>query len=322
MSRTITAVPSVGAWPNRRRRGFTLVELLVVVAIIALLMGILIPSLTAARNAAKRSSAHSTIKLLTGGLTVFKNDNEQANPQTNGYPESAFAEDPASRGAQKIYGAHWLVRSLVGKDFNGFIPRRIVPSVLQHPDDGLEEQVRWYDPSTGDPPIDRIGPYIPVDRLDTVATEGLLVPPSNLPALSNPATAPTVRHAPVFIDPWGAAFLYYAANSFGKTLCENNEPGPRDYYNHADNQLFTGLIDTNFGGVNAQGGIQDVCHPINSDVDHTPTWARYIHNDRVHQQTTSTIERLVPYNRESFLLISPGLDGNYGNEDDINNFAE
>jgi len=58
-----------------RRRGFTLIELLVVIAIIALLLSILIPSLSRAREAAKRTVCASNLRGLMQAVYLYANDN-------------------------------------------------------------------------------------------------------------------------------------------------------------------------------------------------------------------------------------------------------
>jgi len=65
---------------HRPEKGFTLVELLVVIGIIALLISILLPSLNSARRSANAVKCLSNMKQIHGGFMMYANDFKQTFP--------------------------------------------------------------------------------------------------------------------------------------------------------------------------------------------------------------------------------------------------
>ena len=66
-----------------RRKGFTLVELLVVVGIIAVLIAILMPALSRARDQALRVQCMSNVRNILQGILMYASENKNALPYTN-----------------------------------------------------------------------------------------------------------------------------------------------------------------------------------------------------------------------------------------------
>ncbi len=85
-----------------RTTGFTLIELLIVISIIALLIGILLPSLATARKTAYAVQCQSNLKSLVTAMFAYGVDAKDFLPYTN----SQSGEDPSA--AVRWDGPGWL----------------------------------------------------------------------------------------------------------------------------------------------------------------------------------------------------------------------
>src|SRR5947199_2119330 len=66
-----------------RRGAFTLVELLVVIGIIAVLMGILLPVMSRARDQANRTVCQANLRTLGQSMIIYANSNKDRLPNSN-----------------------------------------------------------------------------------------------------------------------------------------------------------------------------------------------------------------------------------------------
>ena len=64
------------------REGFTLVELVVVISVIAVLMGVLVPAVNKARWQARRVLGASNQRAVVQGVNYFAADNDESYPES------------------------------------------------------------------------------------------------------------------------------------------------------------------------------------------------------------------------------------------------
>jgi prepilin-type N-terminal cleavage/methylation domain-containing protein len=284
---------------KQKKTGFTVVELLAALAIIAIMVGLLIPALNVVRNKAKETKQKAQFMTINLALTAFKNDHGD-------YPESNWSLPtgvPVPGGPTSDYcGAQKLTEALLGWDLLGFHPRSDFRSNGRN---DLGEYI--YDVNNTTYFDQRKGPYL---ELATTSAFRLGNISAFYPGLYN-NTMSLAPNTFVLCDVFGekkitfsnsktskagAPILYYRANTSGKTIYE--------IYSALDNDAL----------VNVKQTADNKIHPL-SDASGQ---YQYFYNYILDPQITA---RPWPYRPDSYILISAGADGLYGTGDDIRNFG-
>lgn len=301
----------------------TLVEIMVVVGIIAVLVGLLLPAIHTVQKMAKETKQKAQFTAIELGLAAFKND-------YGDYPPSSWWDPrpnapPPNR--QDYCGAQKLAEAMVGWDLLGF-----------HPDsawraDGLDSS---NGPTTYNPlnvnavPADlkkRKDRYVELETANAFLLGGVqdgLYAPVDV----NPLAPRTHVLCDVFsvnerkvrlsdgrvVTP-GTPILYFKANP-ASTIHDppQQESTSLCIYDARDNAPILGLGRLADAAKPAGARRQ---YPLAADVMSTgfQYFYEYIRDARV-------TARRWPVRPDSYLLISAGMDGLYGTDDDIRNFGQ
>jgi prepilin-type N-terminal cleavage/methylation domain-containing protein len=284
-----------------RSRGVTLIEILTVAAIIAILVGILIPATQMARRAALNGKQKMQFAAIETALVAFKND-------YGDYPPS---DASVAAGGRDFYcGAQKLAEALVGRDMMGFDPNSGWSM-----DDGAYKATTgrrdlYLDPDTANAYRLGAGPGVvglfDQNRLWNLAAASFVLCDA-FPQYQIVYTEGTsTRYVRV-----GSPILYFRANRLGRTS--------QEIYNFEDNMQII-LAKENIDVLNHG---RSRMSPWGQDAkDRVAAFYAFIRDPRV--PVVDLINKPGegrPYRSDSYILISAGYDSIYGTSDDVTNFA-
>jgi prepilin-type N-terminal cleavage/methylation domain-containing protein len=300
---------------NRKIKAFTLIELLVVIGAIAILLGLLIPSMNMVLKTANVAKQKVQLSSIDQALLAFKND-------YGDYPPSTLDTDTTS--TYSYCGAFKLAEALFGWDLFGFHPKSVWKA------DGMDNgspQVKVYDFGNTTNPYNatpRKSRYLELEAANAFhigkaspAYDGLF---DNVGTMYpyNYVLCDSFGYKKISVGTKsvtaGMPILYFKADPSKMKFSFGGMPGSNIYE-----------INDNYEIIIAKA-IED--GQLNTSNPNPLSWnggklfydsSYKILDQKIWMNGTG---KAWPHRPDSYILISAGLDGLYGTSDDITNFGE
>jgi prepilin-type N-terminal cleavage/methylation domain-containing protein/prepilin-type processing-associated H-X9-DG protein len=163
----------------RRRSGFTLVELLVVIGIIALLVSILLPALNTAREQAQRTACLSNLRSLGQAVAIYQAESKGVFPPLSTWAAGTF-------GGNRYREANlWIMLKVTPGSKVAACPTALVnrqpPTYTSAQRDLYSYKYNWYVAGAETNPI--VAPHLP--HAKTVSTAPAVTHPSPMKQVPN-----------------------------------------------------------------------------------------------------------------------------------------
>jgi prepilin-type N-terminal cleavage/methylation domain-containing protein len=307
--------------------GFTLLEILTAMAVVAIMIGLLIPAIGAVQKMAQTVKQKSQFNAIEMALEAFRTD------WGEDYPPSSYTRNgdpaPTSYVSDGYCGAQKLAEAIIGMDGFGFHPKS------QWRSDGLQDTDGN---GTGDVPLyigaagyaaltptekdenikARKGPYLELEKANAVKINSLYLPGHD-----------------VFSALAGNTFVLCDMFGTAKNLSTSKKTGMPILYFRADTNNI--LHEPTTLGIfpwasGANSTSPDAIYNVNENspfLNYSPPWGNISHPmgldrslfyKRIWNPNFTSPQR--PYRAQSFIMLSAGADGLYGTLDDVYNIDE
>jgi type II secretion system protein G len=306
-----------------QNKGFTIVELLTVMAVIALLIGLLVPALSMVKDRGKEIQQRAQFHAVTTGLEMFKADFGDY-PESNDNSINTVSSPQKTADPRAYCGANKLAEAIVGLDYLGFHPNSDFRA------DGANTIIDKSGATQVNTPVyhansditnwenrteniqNRKGPYVELENANAFRMDEIYTA-APAPFVAGWDSQYPLALCDVFArkrggiggKTTGTPILYYRARTnFAIQKTDTDMETSIYYYGDNVNLLGLGLPDTG----------------IAHEIQRIPADALINFDAKILNKNVQTVNR--PYKAGSFILWSAGKDGSFGTGDDIFNFTK